>query len=216
MFGCLKQLGCLVLLLVFAAGVFVTRHRWLPHVTPAGRDAVAEQAWTPLTPEGAARARTIVERLSRADGPVFANVAAADLAALLLDSLVSGIKTGSRPTEAVVRDDRLLLRTEVRIADLGAEHIPLLGGVADRRATIVIGGRLRVDRPGLGEWIVDEIIVDAVTIPGPVVPRLARVIATRLQRAGTRDDALGFALPGQIGDLRVRPTGITLYKSVPE
>jgi len=73
-----------------------------------------------------------------------------------------------------------------------------------------------VDRPGIGELVVDEIIVDAVSIPGPAIPRVTKALATRLKRSGLRDDALGFALPGQIGDLRVKGGMITLYKSVPE
>jgi len=216
MFGCLRQVGCLVMLVALGAGVYLTQHRWLPLVTPAGRDVVAELPWTPLSSEGAARARAAVTRLGRVDGPVFANVAPADFASLLLDSLVQGITAGERVAEVVTRDDRILLRAEVRVSDFGPENLPLIGGVADRKALVLLGGRLRVDRPGLGEWIIDEIIIDAVTVPGPAVPRLTRVLAAQLRRAGLRDDALGFSLPGQIGDLRVRGDMITLYKADPE
>jgi hypothetical protein len=216
MFGCLRRVFGFVFLLAMVGGLYVTRHRWVPLVTPAGRDAIAELDWKPLTLDGAVRARRAVARLENPDGVVFANVDVADFASFLLDSLVQGIRDGTRPAEAAVRDDRILLRTQVRVGDFGPENLPLLGGVANRSATLIIGGRLRVDRPGLGEWIVDELILDAVSIPGPAVPRLTQVIATRLQRAGTRDDALGFSLPGQIGDVRVRPGTITLYKAVVE
>jgi hypothetical protein len=216
MFGCLKRVVGFVFLLAMLGGLYVTRHRWVPLVTPAGRDVIAELDWQPLTTEGAARARRIVTQLERPDGAVFANLAVADLASFLLDSLVQGISDGTRTAQAVVRDDRILLRTQVKVSDFGPEYLPLIGGVADRSAMLTIGGRLRVDRPGLGEWIVDELIIDAVAIPGPAVPRLTRVIATRLRRAGTRDDALGFSLPGHIGDVRVRPGTITLYKAVVE
>ncbi len=216
MSGCLRQIGCLVVLCVLALGASVTRHRWLPLVTPAGRDVVAELPWTPLSREGAARARHAVDGLSRQNGPVFANVAPADLASFLLDSLVRGITTGDRVAEVATRDDRILIRTEVRVSDFGPEFLSTIGGVAGRRAGLMLGGRLRVDRPGIGELVIDEIIVDAVSIPGPAIPRVTRALAVRLKRSGLRDDALGFALPGQIGDLRVKGGMITLYKSDPE
>lgn len=216
MLGCLRRVFLFFLLLAMVGGLYVTRHRWIPLVTPAGRDVIAELDWQPLTAEGAARARRTVAQLESPDGAVFANLPVADLAAFLLDSLVQGISDGSRTAEAAVRDDRIMIRTQVKVSDFGPEHLSLIGGVADRSAMLTIGGRLRVDRPGLGELIVDELIVDAVAIPGPAVPRLTRVIATRLRRAGTRDDALGFSLPGHIGDVRVRPSTITLYKAVVE
>ncbi len=216
MSGCLRQLGGLVVLATLMLGAYVTRHRWLPLVTPAGQVTVAEAAWVPLSTEGAARARRAVAGLSRQNGPVFTNVAPADLASFLLDSLVRGITTGDRVAEVTTRDDRILIRTEVRVSDFGPEFLSVLGGVAERRASLTLGGRLRVERPGIGELVLDEIIVDAVSIPGPAIPRVTRALATRLRRAGLRDDALGFALPGQIGDLRVKGNMITLYKSDPE
>lgn len=216
MLGCLKNIGCLVLVGALGLGAYITQHRWRPLVTPAGRDAVAELPWAPLTAQGADRARAAVTRLTRADGPVYVNIAPADFAALLLDSLVQGIASGERPTEVALRDDRIVLRSEIRVSDVGPELVALIGGVADRRAPLLIGGRLVVDRPGLGELVVDELVIDAVSVPGPAVPRLTRALAQRLRRAGLRDDALGFALPGPIADLRVRGGMITLYKAVPE
>ncbi len=104
-------------------------------------------------PGGRSRAWT------EADGQVFVNVSAEDLASYLLDSTSMGFGDGARPAEAAIRDDRFLLRTKLRVADLGLDDVPFLGRVAATTATVVIGGTLSVERPGLGEWHVKSIDV---------------------------------------------------------
>jgi hypothetical protein len=193
--------------------VYLTRHRWLPFITPGGRDVVAELKWKPLTTDGAQRTRRAIARLESYDGPVFTNVTAADFASFLLDSTVPGITDGTRVTQAAVMNDRILLRTNLRVADLGAENVPLLGGVASKTVTMVMGGTLTVQRPGLGEWVVKEIMVDAIDVPGPAISRITQAFAKRLRRAGTRSESLGFALPTRVADLRVRNDSVTLYKA---
>jgi hypothetical protein len=215
MLGCLRRFGCLLVLVCFAGGLYLTRHRWLPFVTPAGRDAIAELPWAPLSEAGAERVRGAMARLARYDGPVFSNVAAADLASFLLDSVVTGATSGARSAEAAIRRDEILLRTKLRVGDLGADAVPLLGGVAGRTATVIVGGTLAVERPGLGAWRIQRIDVDAISIPGWAVPRVTRELARRLRRAGTTDGAFGFALPPQVADVRIGHGIVTLYKVVP-
>jgi hypothetical protein len=78
---------------------------------------------------------------------------------------------------------------------------------------MVMGGTLMVQRPGLGEWVVKEIMVDAIDVPGPAISKITQAFARRLRRAGTRSESLGFALPARVADLRVRNDSVTLYKA---
>jgi hypothetical protein len=218
MTGCLGRLGCtlvgLTVLLVFAGGAFYTRHRWLPLVTPGDGNAMASLEWTKLSPEGATRARRAIERFDRIDGPVFANVSAADLASFLLDSATTGITLGERVVEATLRRDQILLRTRLRVGDLGADNLPLLGGVADKTATVVIGGTLAVARPEVGVWRAREIDVDAISVPGWAVPRVAREVGRYFRLMQSEPGAFQFALPSQVADVRVGERAVTLYKAV--
>jgi hypothetical protein len=83
----------------------------------------------------------------------------------------------------------------------------------NKTATVVVGGTLSVERPGLGELRVKSIRVDAIEVPGPMLARLTRTLARSMQRAGTRDDSFAFALPPQVADLRIDNGKITLYKA---
>jgi hypothetical protein len=224
MTGCLRRVGCALIIVLVLAAAYVTRHRWLPLVTHQSHDVVKGLVWKPLDADGARRAQRGVARLHPFDGPVFANVGAADFAAFVLDSAVQGIKDGSRPAEAAAHDDKIYLRVQLRVADLGAENVPLLGGVANKTATMVIGGTLGLARPGIGEWTVNEMHVDAIEIPGAAIPRLTGALVRHWRQGqagaapneGVPDGSLAFSLPPEIADLRVHNGTLTLYKAVPK
>jgi hypothetical protein len=196
-----------------AGAAYITRHKWVPLVLPGRGDDVASLKWKPISSDAAARARRAMVRLDQPTGPVFANLTPEEFASFLLDSAASILANPPRPVEAAVQRDKFLLRTTLRIADLGVENAPFLGGVAEKTATVVIGGTLSVERAGLGEWRVKSIRVDAIEVPGPMLARVTRTLARRMQRAGTRDDAFGFSLPAQVADLRLDNDKITLYKA---
>jgi hypothetical protein len=183
----------------------------MPHVLP-GRGADVSLEWKPISADAAARARRAIVTLDQPTGPVFANLSPDEFAAFILDTTARGTTDLPRPVEAAVQGDRFLLRTTLRLTDIGMENVPFLGGV-DKTATVVVGGNLLVERPGLGEWRVRTIRVDAIEVPGPMLTRVTRALARRMQRAGTRDDAFGFALPSQVADLRIDNGKITLYKA---
>lgn len=202
-----------MLLAALVGGAYLARYRWLPLFTHRVHDPVAAVKWKPLTAAGAARARASIARLDPFDGPVFANLSAADFASYVLDSAVVGATNGTRHAEAGADTGRIYLRMRVRVAELGADNVPFLGGVADKSVTMVLGGALLVQRPGYGEWLVQRLTVDGVEIPAPVVARVTRAFGERLHRAGTRDASLGFALPPRVADVRVTGDGVTLYKA---
>jgi hypothetical protein len=213
MLGCLRRLGCLVLLAAIICGGYLTRHRWMPLVPVVRHAPAVTLEWKPVSVEGAVRARNAIANLDRRDGQVFVNVSAADLASYLLDSTALGFGDGARTAEAAIHEDRFLVRTKLRVSDLGLENVPFLGAVAGKTAMVVIGGTLSVERPGLGEWRVKSLLFDAIEVPAVAIPRVAGAVASRMHRASVHDDAFGFKLPRQVADVRVHNGTITLYKA---
>lgn len=212
MFGCLRRVGCLAIFLLVAGAAFISRHRWLPLVLPGRGDDMASISWKPISSDGVSSAKRIITRLDQPTGPVFANLTPAEFASFILDSAARGMTDTPRPVEAGVQRDKFLLRTTLRVADLGVENVPFLGGM-NKTATVLVGGTLAVVRPGAGEWRVNTIRVDAIEVPGPMLSRVTKALARRMRREATRDDAFGFALPAQVADLRVNKDKITLYKA---
>jgi hypothetical protein len=218
MFGCLGRIGCLVLAVLIAGAAWLTRDAWYPRIRArvVATTPPAAARWEPLTPEGAARARAALESLTRKNGPVFVNVNPADLAALVLDSVVHGFSPGATGAEVLSRDDHLYLRAQVSVADLGGPGSlgPLSSLVAGKQE-FTVRGRLEAVRPGWAQFRVDEIALKELKLPSAVIAKLVGRIATKDRDAATPADAIPLRIPREIADVRTGKGRITLYKNVP-
>ena len=209
--GCISRLGCLVLLVLLAAGAWLWRDRWLHLVDrspSAGGDTAVvvgrEGEWQPLTPQGGERARRALAQLEQPNGPLAVTVAVPDLAAYVYQELARQLPPSADSVQAMAKGDRLYLRASVRIQELGAREMlgPLAAMLGDRER-LEIGGNLRVVRPGLGELVVRELRVGQLPIPPGLIPRIVRQISRRDRPAGISDSGLPLQLPPHIGDVRV-------------
>jgi hypothetical protein len=228
MFGCLRRLGCLALVLLAGALLYLNRGAWLPQLRAVvGNDApaadsgaapaaVADGRWQPLTPAGAARARTGVQSLSARSGPVYVNLAAADLAAYIYDELRRQLPASAEGVEATVIGDQLHVRAVVRLSDLGGTQV--LGPLAQflgERDTVQFGGTIGVVRPGLAEYRLRQIRLRQLAIPAPLIPQIVRQLGTGNRPEGVAADALPLAVPAYVSDVRIGRGRVTLYKAVP-
>ena len=221
MFGCIKKLGCLFVIAV-AALLFFTREYWMPlyeRVTGGGGTdtvAVAEGQWQPLTDEGAARARNAVGSMTASTGPVYANLAAADLAAYVFTELTTQLPPGAEDARAAVVGDRLYLKALVSPKDLGgAQALGPLGAMLPDKDTVTFGGNLELVKPGLAQFRVRELKYGNLAIPRAMIPQLVKR-AARQRPEGLAEDALPLPVPPAVADVRVARGRVTLYKSTPD
>lgn len=216
--GCLRKVGCLVVI-VIAVLLYFSRDRWMPlvrRVTGSGGDSTATSvagAWQPLTDEGAARARRAVQSLGEPRGPVYANVSAADLSSYVFTELSHQLPPGAQGARAAVVGDRLYLKAFVSLQELGGQKaLGPLGGFLPERDTVTFGGNLEMVQPGLAQFRVRELSYGALSVPRAIIPQLVRR-AARQRPAGLADDALPLPVPASVADVRVARGQITLYKS---
>jgi hypothetical protein len=221
MFGCRRRIGCLVILVAVVLAAWYWRGSWYPKVRarlhlPRSAPALATARWEPLTPAGAARARVAYDRLHEQNGPVYVNVAPADIAALALDSVVRRLSPSATNLEAMARDDRLYLRAQVSVADLGGATI--LGPLAtmlEGTQELTIGGRLEVLKPGHAQFHVQDIHVKELSLPAAIIPKLLERLNARAGDTTIAPDAIPVGVPRELADVRVGKGRVTLYKSVP-
>jgi hypothetical protein len=217
--GCLRSLGCLVLIVILAACAWIFRASWLPllHRGPAQPASGATPAvvWQPLTPEGGARAKETVQKLGTRSGPVFANLEPGDLSAYIFQELSRQLPPSAEHIEAAVIGDELHIRADVELSDFGdTDALGPLAGVLGGRAPVQFGGTLDIVRSGLAEYQVRSLRVRDLSIPKPMIPRLLRKIEHGSRPAGVADDGLPFAAPPYLADVRIHNGKITLYKAV--
>ncbi len=218
MYGCLRRLGCLVLL-VAAGGAYLARDLWWPRVAarasgePAAA-AVEGPVWESLDYDRAARGERAVRALAARNGPVYVNLRAGDLASYVFLSLTPGLPIRGEEAQAAVVGDRIEVRAPVALRELGGA-VGGLGALLPERDTLRLGGTLEVVRPGLAQFRLVDVQVGRVPLPASAVAGLVRRVREGRAPEGVEPDALPVRLPPYIGDVRVARGRITLYKATP-
>jgi hypothetical protein len=221
--GCLRRLGCLVLLVVLAAGAaWITSSRWrplLPAWVPGTEDAraiAADTGWAPVTPVGATRAEHALAALRDRSAKVYTSVSPADFAGYVLMDLSGRLPPDGDSTEAVVIANQLRVRTSLDIRALGGQQPwePVFDLVGTR-APLILAGEFDVVRPGVAEFRVQELSIHGVPVPGPMIPRLLRRVDSGLHPIGMAANALLVNVPAYVADIRATSGKILIYKSEP-
>jgi len=219
--GCLRSLGCLVLVVVLGAAAWLFRGAWEPAIkrVATGSLASSDQSaahWEPISAQGSSRARDAIDRLGGRTGPVFANVAPGDFASYVFDALTKELPSSASDVEAAAIGERLAIRADVRLSDFGgpASFGPVAGVLSDREP-VQFTGTLAVAEPGLAEFRVTGMRIKNLMVPGAVIPRLVQRMGHEPRPAGASPNGLPFAVPRYIADVRVHDGTITLYKTLP-
>ena len=220
MFGCLRRLGCLVVLL--AAGLaYATRGTWWPLLDrSSGRDREAEVAaapsvWQPLDQGAALRGERAVRALAARRGPVYVTLRPGDLASYAFLSLSDALPPALQDAETAVIGDRVYVRALVGPDDLPGVAGSALGSLITRRDTLRLGGTFDVLRPGLAQFRVRDVQMGRVPVPAALIPRLIARVRRGAVPDGVAADAFPVPVPEYIGDVRIGRGRVTLYKATP-
>jgi hypothetical protein len=213
MFGCLRKLGCLVLVAVILAGAWY----WYARVPSSSRKtsvAGAPGEWQPLSSANAERGRRAVESLGARSGPVYANLSASDAASFIFLSAARQLPPSAQNVSAAIIGDKLYVRGFVSIKELGGAAVvgPMAGLLGDRD-TLQLGGTINVIRPGLGQFHVRDVKFGKLDIPSVIIPKLIARIRRGQMPPGISDDAFPMPLPEYISDVRIADGRITVYKN---
>jgi hypothetical protein len=214
MFGCLRRVGCVVILALLLVGAWY----WYARVpTSASRKTSAAGApanWQPLSTANAERGRRAVESLGARSGPVFANLSASDAASFIFLAAARQLPPTAQNVSAAVIGDRLYVRGFVSIKELGAADVvgPLASLLGDRD-TLQLGGVINVIQPGLGQFRVRDVRFGRLDVPPLVIPKLIARIRKGQIPPGIADDAFPMPLPPYISDVRIADGRITVYKN---
>lgn len=213
----MKTLGCLFLILLLALGCFFTRGLWMPLIKGRGGapSLIADgPIWQSLTPEGAVRAKTALDRLRSPRGPALVNVAPGDLAAYILQELSRTLPPSADSIQAAAIGDRLHVRATIRTSDLGDKSsIGALSMLLGEREPVQLAGTLRIIRPGFAELQVKEFRIRDFPLPQALIPRIIRQMSRGPRAPELAPGGLPLRTPEYIGDVRVLNGQITLYKT---
>lgn len=214
--GCLRRFGCLVLVLLVAAGLWLTRDRWMRVVNrsdPAPAVS-ADRVWQPLSPQAAARGQQALDGLASPRGPVFVNLSANEIASYVVQAAGGAFPASADSVEAAVIGDVLYVRAIVPTKDIARSGaLGPLAGLLNAREKVSLGGSFRVVRPGLSEFKLRDVKLRDFSVPRAAIPRLVQQITKGEKTPGIAIDALAVPTPPSLADVRIANGRVTLYKS---
>jgi hypothetical protein len=219
--GCLKRAGCLVIILVLIALWYWYARVDRPAAITASATGTAATAtsvssgWQPLTASDAERGRVAVQSLERQSGPVFANLSPAEAASYIFTVLAKQLPPSAKNAQASIIGDRLYVRSEVELKDFGGtKALGPLGMLLGERDSVRFGGTINMLRPGLAEFLVQELKLGRIEVPTTLIPRLLTQMKRGKTIPGISQNGLPMVMPPYISDVRISNGKITLYKSV--
>lgn len=218
MFGCLRRIGCLFVVVLLAIGGWLTRDLWWERAT--GRPPGPAREWTTARAAESPDAERRLRALSQKQGPVFATFTAADIGALVLSAGGSRLPSTVDDVETSVHGDAVAIRASVDLTAL--RSVEALGPVASlltSRQRLTLVGRPSVPERGRGAFEVTEVKVGGVDVPAPAIGALLRELDRARGAPGRASGGSGrtitFPVPLYIGDIRVARGKVILYKSTP-
>jgi hypothetical protein len=106
----------------------------------------------------------------------------------------------------ILERDRLSIQADLLTEAFGRDLLGPLQGIIDPREPIRVSGTAEIKVPGVVAWKIDEFVISSFPFPGPAIP----VLVDRL--TGGSDGVILIAVPPTVGDLRIRPDGVTFYR----
>lgn len=211
MFGCLRRLGCLIVLAVIAGGAY---YWWMVRVNTSAPVASTAGVWRPVAPSDAATGERAVDSLRMERGKVFVNLTPSEAVAYLIQETAKQLPRNATDVTAMVSGDQLHLRAVVSLRDMGGSQV--LGPLASMmgsRDTVQLAGTVDLLHPGLAQFHVTQVQLRTLNIPQQMIPKLVSQMRHE-SPPGIAPDALALPLPPYIGDIRIANGKVTLYKNV--
>jgi hypothetical protein len=212
--GCLKRVlagvGCLVVLLAAALAAWVFRDR----ITAAYRRVRGVREPPPVVyvkpaADGAARAAARLGELARRGGPAYVDLSAGDLAALIDRQLARAPRRAFDSIGVSLGDQRIRVRGSLDMTVLPRNLLGPLGHAFGAREPVMAGGAVSVPSAGRMAWTVDELSIRDFPFPKSVIP----AIVSELRVPDARGASVPIPLPAPVGDVRIGPAGVRLYRA---
>jgi hypothetical protein len=138
----------------------------------------------------------------------YVRLTADEVAALVYDRLDPTARDAVDSMRVILYDELVVLDGRARLDVFGRELLGPLGDVFGSSEPLRMAGPLEVPEPGSLAWRVTQFAILRFPFPGSVIPLLVNRLT------GRDDGAFPIAVPESVGDVRVRPDGVTLFRRV--
>jgi len=211
--GCLKamfaRIGCLVVVVALGAVVFLYRYQIREYYRQFRH--LPTEEFVAADPARAASARATLQALARRGGPAYVDLTAADVAALVDESLARSGRRVLDSVQTALLDGEIRVRGSLDLSGVPRSLLGPLAGAVGEHEPAAIGGPLSVDSSGHLVLTVTYLRLREFPFPRATIPRI-------LGAAHLPDvDGARVPLPGisDAGDVRVSRRSVRLYRRSP-
>ena len=198
----------ILMLAAVVSGAWLFRQDLVRLVGPRMSEALGAGAGEP-SPRGRAPVRETVDSMHgwSVDSVV---LSAGEMASLLATGLPPKVAAHMDSLSVELGDDRVRVSARLETAQIPGGVLGPLVGVFDAWERVAVEGPVIATAPGNAEWRVDALSIRGITLP-------AQTSRWLIERAlpGAREGVVPLVLPRGIHSLRIRPTGVVLYREEP-
>ena len=215
MYGLLKallRLGCLVVLIIVAIGVwwyhvpighalagYLGRRSALPPVTDTSVGAP--------TPAALQSTEHKLERLKQPSSPDSVVLSANEIASLIGSGLDWSVRKSFDSLRVELQEGSVAVHCRLDTRVIPPDALGPLTGMLNPMEPLRIAGPVRIERPGVARWRIDELALRGIPFPGPMVKQLARRVA-----GADSTGAVALRVSPSFSDVAVHRTGVVLYR----
>ena len=215
--GCLRNtftgIGCLTVLAVIGFGAWFFRGqlaevyrtvRGAPDDNGSASEAIL--AVGRPSPEDLRSAEAKEGEIARRGGRDHIVFTPDEMASIIRDRLNPAARRVLDSIRITLERDRIALEADLLTQEFGSDLLGPLSGFIDPREPIRASGTAEVRAPGVIAWKIDEFVVASFPFPRPAIP----LLVDRL--TGGSDGVILLAVPATVGDVQIRPNGVTFYR----
>jgi hypothetical protein len=215
--GCLKgvlRVGYLVVVLMaggavwfYRAPILRTMSGWFgPHHTPL--PPVTDTAVGAPTPKALARTQTKIDRLKEPTGPDSVVLSANEIASMVGSGIDWSIRKSFDSLRVELSEGSLAVHCRLDTRVIPPDALGPFAGMLNPMEPLRIAGPLRIERPGIARWTIQELSLRGMAFPSLMVTQLARRIA-----GADADGAVALRVSPAFRDVAIHPTGVVLYRT---
>jgi hypothetical protein len=146
------------------------------------------------------------DEMARPNGPAYVTLTACELAALIARGLGAAGRAALDSIGVTLGEDRFTFQASLQMDLLGKGVLGPLAGAFGPREPVSVSGPARVAAVGAVAWEPDSCVIRSFPLPRSAVPLLVNRLT------GRPDGVVPITVPRTVGDLHIRPDGVTFYR----
>jgi len=167
---------------------------------------VADTVGAP-TPKALSSTQTKVDRLKQPTGPDSVVLSANEVASLIGSSMDWSVRKSFDSLRVELSEGSLAVHCRLDTRVIPPDALGPIAGFLNPREPLRIAGPLRIERPGLARFTVQELSLRGIPFP----PAVAKQLAHRVAGADSTGAVPLRVSPG-FADVRIHPTAVVLYR----